>query len=161
MAGRLPGLIDSGAQDWRKTVETRSKSFSRILANALAAAVVLIVLAMLGAPPSFSQQVISGCPIAPHSQCLNANLSGAILREAELSRANLQGANLRQSDLRGANLQAANLMQADLFHANLSGANLQGALLVGAQLRWANLLEANFSGAIWSNGHKCALVARE
>ena len=86
-----------------------------------------MVLAILGAPPTAGQRVINGCPVAPHSQCLNANLTGAILREAELFRANLQGAILRQSDLRGANLQAA------------------------------NLTEANFSGAIWSNGHKCAL----
>jgi hypothetical protein len=157
MADRRPGLLGSDAKGRLKTLQIRSKFLSRILTSALAASVVLMVLAILGAPPSAAQRVINGCPVAPHSQCLNANLTGAILREAELFRANLQGAILRQSDLRGANLEAANLIQADLFHANLSGANLRGALLVGAQLRWANLTEANFSGAIWSNGHKCAL----
>ena len=137
-------------------LSNRSQPCRRSYRSALTAMVVLLAFGVFGAPPAGAQQVINGCQIAPHSQCRNVNLTGATLREAELMRANLQGANLIHADLRGANLQGANLMQASLSQANLSGANLQGALLAGTQLQWANLREANLSGAIWSNGHKCA-----
>jgi uncharacterized protein YjbI with pentapeptide repeats len=81
-----------------------------------------------------------------------ANLSGAILFGANLSGANLFEADLSEADLReanlsGANLFGANLGGADLREANLSGANLSGANLGGADLREANLSGANLSGA--------------
>ena len=102
-----------------------------------------------------------------------ANLYGANLREADLTEANLYGANLREADLteahlsyvnlHGANLRGADLTEADLTEAHLSyvdlhGANLHGALLSGANLREAdltdaNLCEANLSGAYLSKAH--------
>ena len=48
---------------------------------------------------------------------MRANLRGANLRYANLSRANLRGANLRDADLRNANLDGANLRDADLRDA--------------------------------------------
>jgi uncharacterized protein YjbI with pentapeptide repeats len=100
------------------------------------------------------------------------DLSGANLRDANVTRANLSGANLRDADLSGAKLSWANLSRADLsvvslpdahlrganlhdatlsrsllFKANLTGADLSGAILTRTILREAKLLAANVSGA--------------
>lgn len=85
------------------------------------------------------------------------DLSGALLRDADLSWANLRGANLRQADLSSAEITEADLAEADLSEANLRGANLRssnldwavlrGADLRGADLGGANLSEADLTGA--------------
>ena len=67
----------------------------------------------------------------------SADLSGADLRDADLSGANLRDADLRDADLSGANLSGA----------DLSGANLRDADLSGADLSGANLRDADLSGA--------------
>ena len=72
----------------------------------------------------------SGCKKA----LLDYDLSGADLREANLSGADLSGA-----DLREANLSGADLRRADLRGANLSGANLSGANLKGSDIRLASV----------------------
>ncbi|MEO5339832.1 MAG: pentapeptide repeat-containing protein [Magnetococcus sp. MYC-9] len=56
------------------------------------------------------------------------DLSGVVLRLADL-----HGADLRNTDLRGADLFGANLGQADLRGARLEGACLEGACLEGAR----------------------------
>lgn len=88
--------------------------------------------------------------LAKHAAWLNgedggkrADLSGANLRDTELSGVNLRNANLRDTDLWGANLRDVNLSGADLWGANLRDANLWGANLRGANLRNANLRNAN------------------
>ena len=73
-----------------------------------------------------------------------ANLSRANLSRADLSWANLSRANLSRADLFGADLSWANLSRADLSGANLFGANLFGADLSGAGLDGANLFGANY-----------------
>jgi uncharacterized protein YjbI with pentapeptide repeats len=85
-------------------------------------------------------------------EAVNANLSGADLRWAHLSRvdlrgANLNGANLRNAELSGANLSGAHLIKADLGRAKLSGANLRDAELIRADLSRVDLIGANLSGA--------------
>ena len=67
-----------------------------------------------------------------------ANLTGADLRGADLSKAILRWANLSEADLRGARLS-----KADLKEANLSGADLSGADLSEADLRWTDLRKVN------------------
>ena len=67
------------------------------------------------------------------------SLTGADLRDANLTGANLAGADLRDADLTGAILtrtilRSANLTDADLRNANLRGADLTGAFLTGAIL---------------------------
>jgi uncharacterized protein YjbI with pentapeptide repeats len=90
------------------------------------------------------------------------SLIEAVLWEADLNRADLRGAWLVKADLRmahlnGANLNGANLIEADLREADLRGANLNkatlrdanlnGADLRGANLNKATLREANLNGA--------------
>ena len=77
----------------------------------------------------------------------DANLSGANLRDANLSGANLSGANLSDANLRDANLSGANLSDADLRDADLRGANLSDADLSDANLSDANLSDANLRDA--------------
>ena len=74
-----------------------------------------------------------------------ANLVGAEFDDADLSGADLSGANLRFADLRGADLSGANLTDANLRNANLGNANLSGANLTDASLRDANLSGANLA----------------
>ncbi|MGG6293919.1 pentapeptide repeat-containing protein [Leptolyngbya sp. AN02str] len=87
-----------------------------------------------------------------------ANLSGMVFRESQLSRANLRNANLSRADFSGATyLDEADLQQANLTRAlirytiaekaNFSQANLQQADLEGANLQGANLSNANLEGA--------------
>ena len=81
-----------------------------------------------------------------------ADLSGANLREVDLSgaalnRAYLHGANLSGANLMGAYLHRANLMEADLREANLMRAYLNGAYLGGAYLSGAYLRDAFLNGA--------------
>ena len=81
-----------------------------------------------------------------------ADLSGADLRDVDISGWRFTGTNLRDADLSGANLlgaefEDADLSGADLTAANLRGADLRGADLSGANLTDANLRNANLSGA--------------
>jgi uncharacterized protein YjbI with pentapeptide repeats len=77
-----------------------------------------------------------------------ADLSDAMLFNAELSGANLRFANLSEADLSGASLRGADLFLANLRGANLRGANLRGTLLHGANLTKANLQGADLEEAI-------------
>ena len=78
--------------------------------------------------------IVNGYDVKPF-----ADLSGANLFGADLSRANLSGANLFGADLSGADLSGANLFGANLFGADLSGADLSGANLFGADLSRAKI----------------------
>ena len=81
-----------------------------------------------------------------------ANLSGALLKKADLREANLKKADLMGTDLSVALLNKADLSEANLIGAYLCGANLgvadlSGALLIGAYLSEAHLMYANLSEA--------------
>lgn len=91
-----------------------------------------------------------------------ADLSEAILAEADgrgakfistdlqnavLDRANLVRADLTNADLTGASLKQANLTLTKLFRADLSGADL-----TGARLQDTDLLNAVLDGAVWVDG---------
>jgi hypothetical protein len=60
----------------------------------------------------------------------------------------MSGANLRDADLSGANMSGADLSGAYLRGANLSDSDLSGADMRGANLRDADLRGANLSDAI-------------
>jgi len=75
------------------------------------------------------------------------NLTGAVLIRADLTgalliRADLTGAHLEEANLTGASLDRANLTGTVLFYANLTGASLDRADLTGALLHGANLGQA-------------------
>ena len=76
-----------------------------------------------------------------------ADLTGADLAGAYLTRANFAGADLTRADLTGADLAGANLAGADLTRADLTGADLTGADLAGAYLTGAYLTGADLAGA--------------
>jgi len=78
---------------------------------------------------------------------VRANLNGADLSGAYLSRTNLCWANLSKAYLYGANLREANLSGASLSRANLCWASLSGAYLYGANLYRADLSGADLIGA--------------
>ena len=69
----------------------------------------------------------------------HANLSGAILCDADLRHAKLQGANLYEAELQGADLGYVALQDADLRYAKLQGAFLNFPELQGASLSYAKL----------------------
>lgn len=81
------------------------------------------------------------------------DLSGAVLREADLTWADLRGAILRGADLAGADLTEADLSEADLSDAQLCGASLRAANLDWAFLRSANLQNADLGGAQLSDAN--------
>ncbi len=96
-----------------------------------------------------------------------ADLSGALLSDADLEGANLSGALLGRADLEGAHLSEALLGGTLLSGADLEGADLSYAHLYSADLRGANLKGAtgitleelekeakNLKGAIMPDGSK-------
>ena len=89
------------------------------------------------------RQKISLC----FADLIDANLSGADLRAANLMAADLRFANLIGADLRAADLRDADLRDADLMAANLRAADLRDADLSDADLMAANLRFADLSGA--------------
>ncbi len=66
------------------------------------------------------------------------NLSGAILRDADLSHADLSGADLSGADLRDAFLEGASLLQTNLRDANLQGCHVFGVSAWGVDLAGAS-----------------------
>ena len=78
---------------------------------------------------------------------MRADLKGAYLEGANLSRANLKGADLSRAYLRYADLKGADLSCADLKGADLSDADLCGANLSRAYLKYADLSRAYLKGA--------------
>jgi len=88
-----------------------------------------------------------------------AQLAGIDLREAKLEEAKLEGANLSFSQLAGAYFFGARLEKAELNGgiqaqgANFSSAVLQGADLTGAQLQGADFTTAQMQGAVLSFAH--------
>ncbi|AFY55655.1 putative low-complexity protein [Rivularia sp. PCC 7116] len=96
--------------------------------------------------------------LLPHDSSLNqvsqsfANLEGAILINADLSKVDLRRGNLRKANFNNANLEGAflnnaDLSQAKLIQTNLRYANLRDAHFVNATLIGANLANANLIGA--------------
>jgi len=75
------------------------------------------------------------------------DLRGADLSDAMLSEANLRGADLSNANLVGADLSEANLCGADLQGADLTGADLTGARFDSLTL-WPEGLDPAAAGAV-------------
>lgn len=93
---------------------------------------------------------LSGADLRQASMCdmdfSKADLRGAVLRGARLTKAILVGTDLADADLRGACLAQADLTDAVAPRANLRGAKLHGATLTGARLPSACLSYAELPG---------------
>jgi hypothetical protein len=77
-----------------------------------------------------------------------ADLSGANLGKAELTKAYLSGARLPRADLSGARLTRANLAQSDLVEARFIRVDLTEADLSEAKLGGTVFADSNLSGAL-------------
>jgi uncharacterized protein YjbI with pentapeptide repeats len=95
----------------------------------------------------------AGIERSPSSIESKSDLSGSVLRDADLFRANLAGALLKDADLRGANLRDAVLSGADLSRALVAGAKFDGADLSGA-----NTLGVDFESAALGDADVSATV---
>lgn len=85
-------------------------------------------------------------------QASGLNLTGARLRQADLTlavmnRVRLNGADLRDLNAFGAVMSGANFTSADLENASLVGTSLRGSVWTGAKLEGANLSGADLSQA--------------
>ena len=108
-------------------------------------------------PLSVCFKQLNGALNCAHQDFSDADLSGAVLEEADFLEANLEGADLSGAylkgarlmgaNLEGADLSGANLKEADLSFANVQRVNLKGAKLLEATLNWTNFSGANLSGA--------------
>ena len=87
--------------------------------------------------------------------CIDCDLSGAVLIHMKLSGANLAGANLSGANLTDSYLVGANLEGANLSNAILISASLAGANLFRAKLGRSNLMYMDLSGATWVDGSSC------
>lgn len=96
----------------------------------------------------------------PEAVLTGANLTSANLSEAGLEKADLSYATLSQGQLNKAMLKGVNLEQADISYADFSGASLQQANLAGTQLTGVNLSGADLHGAtfISAQGADSALI---
>jgi len=64
----------------------------------------------------------------------NIDLSGAVLREANLVQYDFTDAVLKDVDFQDADLRLVNFTNADLTGANLTGADMTGAILENAKI---------------------------
>ncbi len=87
--------------------------------------------------------------------CVDCDLSGAVLIHWKLGEADLSGADLSGANLTDSWMAGASLVGADLSGAILISASLAHADLVGAKLRGANLLFTDLAGALWVDGSRC------
>lgn len=91
------------------------------------------------------------CPVPEQrpKDFVDADLSGADLRDAWLRCFDLTGANLSWADLRGVDLSRAILNGTNLSYAHLDEANLEGAVLdARTTLRFAQAPQSDLTGAI-------------
>lgn len=70
----------------------------------------------------------------PGTLLRKADFSGAILKDADMTRASLRFSKFVGADLRGVNFRYADLSQADLSGADVTGANFKDAALYGTIL---------------------------
>lgn len=82
------------------------------------------------------------------TELIEARLSAACLRAANLAYAHLEAADLTGADLRDARLQFASLGDCDLTDADLRGADIQNTDFSGAMLKGTDLRETNLYGAL-------------
>ncbi|MCG5500754.1 pentapeptide repeat-containing protein [Ectothiorhodospira lacustris] len=91
-----------------------------------------------------------------NADLLAGRLEQTRLTDADLSYADLRQARFTDADLGGARLTGAILVEARLIRSRLTGADLSYADLRGADLSGADLTGALLSRAVWVDGRICA-----
>lgn len=85
--------------------------------------------------------------------------AGACLTGAQLKNCNLSNSNLEGADLRGANLTNSDLQGTRLQGADLTAADLEGVLLMGADVRHCAMRQARLAATeFWRPGFAAASV---
>ena len=92
-----------------------------------------------------------------NAELTNTSFFRATLLGVDMSYSDLSLANLRVADLSGASLLGATLRNSDLRGANLSGADLSYADLSGARVNNIRLDGAKLDRTIWIDGRECAI----
>lgn len=82
----------------------------------------------------------------------NADAQGAKFVSAILISASFKNANLREADMTKANLEQADFSNANLRRTRFFRANLRGANFTGAHFAQTDLLNADVTGATWTDG---------
>jgi uncharacterized protein YjbI with pentapeptide repeats len=124
--------------------------------------IVLALSLSLAASPALAQNAAEISKVQSGASCPHCNLFQADLGNKVLKNRNLTGARLRQSDMSLSVLNYSNMSHADLRDvngygalftgvnfagANMTNATFVGAYLEGANFRGARLNGVNFSGA--------------
>ena len=84
-----------------------------------------------------------------------ANLSGTLFIDANIEYVDFSGADLSYVQLNRARMKGANLQNADLTHAVFTGADLSFAILRGATPGGVVLKNARLDHAVWFDGGTC------
>ncbi|MEP1209960.1 MAG: pentapeptide repeat-containing protein [Rhizobiaceae bacterium] len=95
----------------------------------------------------WSDKNIPGRAILCGVDLARANLTGSVLRGADLRGARLAYANLSNTDLRHVDFRNASLIEANLDGANADFADFRGAYLMWAKITNGSLRRSNLSGA--------------
>tara|TARA_B100000315_G_scaffold232834_1_gene245480 strand:+ start:643 stop:1275 length:633 start_codon:yes stop_codon:yes gene_type:complete len=163
---------ERGVSFWRSVLRTpewsaewilfffRSSALIRLLVLILSAAFAIIsVVAALETVGSIKSSVEIIRKSVP-SNYNNADISGQVFDDLDLSKTNFSGAKARNTQFVNTTLFEAKFHGADLSGANLTGANLtrswlmhtkfNGAILIGTIFSGADTYKADFSGAILS-----------
>lgn len=98
-----------------------------------------------GARAVFAFTDLSGLDLSGHNLA-DADFTGAILEDTNLSKCRLDSASFFGADLKRANLTQASLRRADLRGVSLKGANLTGADLFEADLREGTIAQKDRYG---------------
>ena len=116
-----------------------------------------IALVAAGATPALAQDASEITKVQNGQSCPGCNLFQADLAYLDLADINVSGARLRQSDmslstfddwkLQGTNLSVSNLFGARFNHADFTNANLGSAALVGTYLGSSIMTGVNLDGA--------------
>ncbi len=83
----------------------------------------------------------------------SANLSTAVVTDAQLVQPDFEGANLSGVGMDRLTIEAGNFRKADLSKATLNGCKLQHCDFTDANLRGAHLAEADLTGAIFNGAN--------
>lgn len=100
---------------------------------------------------SIQSGAVGGIASTEDKGFVNTNLDKRMFKGQNLSGWSFVNVSARSSNFEGADLSGTSFTNADLAQANLRQANLRGAEFINV-----NLQQADLSGAVWTDGRRCA-----